>query len=157
MLSQFSKILEKIIYNRFLHFIDKHNLLYAKQYGFIRNSSTSHALYDHYNFIESNLERNNKVASLFLDLKKAFDLVDHKIICNSLNLVILNLHEWFTNNRLILNIDKTKVLPYKDAHIIKAISINSTNICLVSSYTFLGVNIDNNLNFKEHIRKIQLK
>ena len=238
LLSQFSKISEKIIYNRFLHFNDKHNLLYAKQYGFIRNSSTSHALYDHYNFIESNLERNNKVASLFLDLKKAFDLVDHKILfnklkyygfrgtsnrlivsylkdrmlstridnelserniinvgvpqgsilgpllfilyindihmalhnlninfnlilfaddtsvsisepsnkilCNSLNLVILNLHEWFTNNRLILNIDKTKVLPYKDAHIIKAISINSTNICLVSSYTFIGVIIDNN-------------
>ena len=40
LLSQFSKILEKIISNRFLHFIDKHNLLYAKQYGFIRNSST---------------------------------------------------------------------------------------------------------------------
>ena len=30
LLSQFSKILEKIIVNRFLHFIDKHNLLYAK-------------------------------------------------------------------------------------------------------------------------------
>ena len=69
---------------------------------------------------------------------------DDKILCNSLNFVILNLHEWFTNNRLILNIDKTKVFPYKDAHIIKAISINSTNICLVSSYTFLGVIIDNN-------------
>ena len=55
LLSQFSKILEKIISNRFLHFIDKHNLLYAKQYGFIRNSFTSHALYDHSNFIESNL------------------------------------------------------------------------------------------------------
>ena len=68
----------------------------------------------------------------------------NKILCNSLNLVILNLHEWFTNNRLILNIDKTKVLPYKDAHIIKAIYINSTNICLVSIYTFLGVIIDNN-------------
>ena len=81
LLSQFSKILEKIIYNRFLHFINKHNLLYTKQYGFIRNSSTSHALYDHYNVIESNLERNNKVASLFLDLKKAFDL---KILLNKL-------------------------------------------------------------------------
>ena len=45
LLSQFLKILEKIISNRFLHFIDKCNTLYAKQYGFIRNSSTSRALY----------------------------------------------------------------------------------------------------------------
>ena len=65
-------------------------------------------------------------------------------ICKSLNLVILNLHEWFTNNRLILNIDKTKVLPYKYANIIKSISINSNEICLISSYTFLGVILDNN-------------
>ena len=47
-------------------------------------------------------------------------------------------------NRLILNIDKTKVLPYKDANISNSISINSTEICLVSSYTFLGVILDNN-------------
>ena len=49
------------------------------------------------------------------------------------------------------------MLPYKDANIINSRSINSTEICLVSSYTFLGVILDNNLNFKEHIRKIQLK
>ena len=34
-------------------------------------------------------------------------------------------------NRLILHIDKTKVLPYKDANIINSISIKSTEICLV--------------------------
>ena len=44
-----------------------------------------------------------------------------KTLSKSLNLVILNLHEWFTNNRLILNIDKTKVLPYKDTNIINSI------------------------------------
>ena len=70
LLSQFSKILEKIISN-ISTFIDKHNLLYAKQYGVIINSSTSRVLYDHYNCIESNVERNNKLASLFLDLKKS--------------------------------------------------------------------------------------
>ena len=49
------------------------------------------------------------------------------------------------------------MLPYKDANIINSISINSTEIYLVSSYTFPGVILDNNLNYKEHIRKIQLK
>ena len=44
----------------------------------------THSIYDHYNFIESNLERNDKLASLFLDLKKAFNLVDHKILLNKL-------------------------------------------------------------------------
>ena len=63
----------------------------------------------------------------------------NKTLCKSLNLVILNLHEWFTSNRLILHIDKTKVLLYKDVNSINSISINSTEICLVSSYTFLGV------------------
>ena len=72
----------------------------------------------------------------------------NKTLYKSLTLVILNSHEWFTNNKLILNIDKTKVLLYKDATIINSISINSTELCLVSSYTFLGVILDNNLNLK---------
>ena len=33
----------------------------------------------------------------------------NKTLCKSLNLDILTVHEWFTNNRLILNIDITKV------------------------------------------------
>ena len=53
--------------------------------------------------------------------------------------------------------NKTKVLPYKNANIINSLSINSTEICLVTIYTFIGVILDNNYNFKEHIIKIQLK
>ena len=64
---------------------------------------------------------------------------------------LLNVHEWFTNNSLLLNINKIKVLPCKYANIINSILMNSTEICLVSIYTFLGVILDNNLNFKEHI------
>ena len=107
LLSQFSKILETIIFNIFLHFIVKHNLLYAKQYGFIRNSSTSLALYDHYYFIESNLERNNKLASLFFDLKKAFDLVDNKILLNKLKYYGFR----GSTNRLIESYLQDRILP----------------------------------------------
>ena len=106
LLSQFSMILEKIISNRFLYFIDEYNLLYAKQYGFIRNSTTSHALYDHYNYIESNLEINNKLASLFLDLKKAFDLVYHKILLNKLKYYGFR----GSTNRLIENYLQDRIL-----------------------------------------------
>ena len=49
------------------------------------------------------------------------------------------------------------MLPYKDTNIINSILINSTEIYLVSSYIFHGVILDNNSNFKEYIRKIQLK
>ena len=40
----FSKIFEKLIYNRLYTFIDKNNILYNKQFGFRRQHSTSHAL-----------------------------------------------------------------------------------------------------------------
>ena len=55
-------------------------------------------------------------------------------------------------NRLLLNIDNTKVLPYKYANSINDISINSTEIYLVSSYTCIGVILDTNLNFVKHIK-----
>ena len=111
------------------------------------------------NMVLDNLNINVNIILFFDDTSVSINEPSNKSLCKSINLVILNLHEWLTNNILILNIDKTKVLPYKDALIINSISINSTEICLVSSYTFLGVILDNNLKFKEHTieRKIQLK
>ena len=41
-------------------------------------------MYSMITIIVLNLERNNTLASLFLDLKKAFDILDHKIILNKL-------------------------------------------------------------------------
>ena len=52
-MNNYRPIVEKISDTIFLHFIVKHNLLYIKQYGFIRNSSNSHVLYRYYNVIES--------------------------------------------------------------------------------------------------------
>ncbi len=46
MLSQFSKILEKLYNKRLEQFVDKNNVLSNSQYGFRSSMSTSHALID---------------------------------------------------------------------------------------------------------------
>ena len=42
-LTSFSKIMERVIYKRTLHFLDKHNIISDNQYGFREKHSTSHA------------------------------------------------------------------------------------------------------------------
>ena len=40
----FSKVFEKIVANHVIEFLDKHNILYEKQFGFRKCHSTSHAI-----------------------------------------------------------------------------------------------------------------
>jgi len=44
LLSVFSKILEKVIYNHIMNFVNKHDVLYKFQFGFHKKHSTSMAL-----------------------------------------------------------------------------------------------------------------
>jgi hypothetical protein len=44
LLSIFNKLLEKLMYNRLIDFLDKRNMLYEKQFGFRANHSTNHAI-----------------------------------------------------------------------------------------------------------------
>ena len=44
LLSIFSKILEKLMYNRLLNFLEKHQVLFSGQFGFRANHSTSDAI-----------------------------------------------------------------------------------------------------------------
>ena len=44
LLSVFNKILEKIMYNRLSNFIEKMNIIYAKQFGFRSHHSTEYAI-----------------------------------------------------------------------------------------------------------------
>ena len=63
-----------------LLFIDRNNILYKNQHGFIAKSSTVHAHIHNYNFLTSGFQKNNKMAYIFLDLKKAFETVNHDIL-----------------------------------------------------------------------------
>ena len=53
----FSKLYEKIIYRRIYSYLITKNILYDKQFGFLKNHSTSHAINYSIKYIADNLEQ----------------------------------------------------------------------------------------------------
>ena len=84
LLSQFDKILEKNIYHRLIHFLEKYQLLNKVPFGFRQNSSTIQAISKIYDEIVQNIDQYLYTCCIFLDLSKAFDPVDHDILLEKL-------------------------------------------------------------------------
>ena len=113
----FSKILEKCIYNRLLEFIIKCNILNTNQYGFREGHSTSSALIDFIHKVVSAIDKGETMLGLFLDLRKAFDTLDHDIMIEKLQMLgirgtILNLFKSYLSNRkqmVIMNKSKSQL------------------------------------------------
>ena len=55
-----------------------------KQFGFLKKHCTEHKILDLKEYIMSKLDDKKIMAVLFLDLQKAFDTVDHKILLQKL-------------------------------------------------------------------------
>ena len=65
-------------------FVDKNDILYKYQFGFRRQHSTNHTVIT---VVEKNitaLDKDKIVVGCFLDLKKAFDTVNHRILMSKL-------------------------------------------------------------------------
>ena len=67
-----------------MYFINKHNILYKYQFDFRKRHSTNHAIITLVDKIRTALDRGNVVIGCFLDLKKAFDTVNHSILISKL-------------------------------------------------------------------------
>ena len=93
----FSKVLEKIMYNRLYSFLIENDVLYSKQFGFQKGRSTEHAILQLTNQILQSFNQDKFTIGVFIDLSKAFDTVDHSILLKKLSFygVKNNNLKWF--------------------------------------------------------------
>ena len=104
------KLIEKVVHARIMAHLEINNILDAKQGGFRKEHSTTDSSVKFLNNIYIAMNERNMTISVFMDLRKAFDTVNHKILCSKLSVYGIkdaNL-EWiknYLNNRS----QKTKV------------------------------------------------
>ena len=80
----FSKIFEKVMYKRLHRFLEIHKVLYSLQFGFQENHSIDHALVSLTEAVRSTLDNKRLGCGIFIDLQKAFDTVNHRILLSKL-------------------------------------------------------------------------
>ena len=80
-----SKLIERLMYNRLIQYINENKLLYKYQFGFQTGKSTHMTLIVLLDKISEALERGECVIGVFLDFSKAFDTVDHSILLKKMH------------------------------------------------------------------------
>ena len=96
-ISAVAKIFQKAIYDQLYEYLNENSLLSNCQSGFRSLHSTLTALIEATNDWSINIDRGNLNGVVFVDLKKAFDLIDQDIILRKLTCYGFNTHtlKWF--------------------------------------------------------------
>ena len=84
-MSPITKILEKIMYNRSISFLNNNNnIINNNQYGFRTNHSTELAVLDFTQRILNDMIGKQLTLGFFLDLSKDFDVIDYGLLLHKL-------------------------------------------------------------------------
>ena len=80
LLVSFSKIFEKVAFKQLYTYFKENNLFFYSQYGFLPDHSTELACMELVDKIYKDLDQKRMPLSIFMDLSKAFDTLDHTIL-----------------------------------------------------------------------------
>ena len=101
LLTAFSKLLEKIMYDKVISYLNANKLLYEHQYGFRSGHSTIHPIIHLLNHCSEATNKPNPdyTLAIFCDLSKAFDVIDHRILLQKLSAYGIRglVNKWFAS------------------------------------------------------------
>ena len=84
LLSNISKLIEKLLFNRLYKFLNQNKGLFNYQFRFRNHHSANHTLISITEEIRNALDEGKFACGVFLDFQKAFDTVNHKILISKL-------------------------------------------------------------------------
>ena len=91
------KLLEKVVYSRVYNFLEHHQILYESQFGFQSCHSCEYAISELTGQILQAKEQGHHSATIFLDLSKVFNTLNHQVLLAKLECYGLRgpILEWF--------------------------------------------------------------
>ena len=92
-----SKILERAVQLQLNEYLEKRGLLFEKQSGFRSGFSTDSCLIQLMDYLKHEVGNGNFVGCVLLDLRKAFDTVNHAILLDKLRAVGVSSIDWFSS------------------------------------------------------------
>jgi len=94
-----NKILERLMCNRLIEYLEKSCTIFDQQFGFRSSHSTVYALILMIDKIQKAIDTKNYSCGIFIDLCKAFGTVDHHVLLDKLEYYGVRgiAHEWFSS------------------------------------------------------------
>ena len=84
LLTTICKLFERVVFSQLYGFFHDNNLFYDSRYGFLKNHSTEYAAMELTDEVLKDIDDKNISLAIFMDLSKAFDTFDQKILIKKL-------------------------------------------------------------------------